>query len=42
MQRLYNAAWTAHNRIPLDIQAITELRQIAGKLSIFALIKIHR
>ena len=42
MQRLRAAAWSAHNRIPLDVQAIPELRQIAGKLSIFALTEIRQ
>src|SRR5438045_791271 len=40
MQRLHGAAWNAHNRIPLDVQAVPELHQVAGKLSIFALTEI--
>ena len=42
MQRLHAAAWSARNHIPLDIQAVPELRQIAGKLSIFALTEIRQ
>jgi len=42
MQRLRAAAWSARNRIPLDIQATPELGQIAGKLSIFALTEIRQ
>ena len=40
MERLRAAAWSARNRIPLDVQAVPELRQIAGKLSVFAITEI--
>lgn len=42
MHRLRAVAWSARNRIPLDVQAIPELRQIAGKLSVFALTEIRK
>ena len=42
MQCLHAAAWSAHNHIPLDIQIIPELREIAGKLSIFTLTEIRQ
>ena len=42
MQRLRAQARHARNRIPLDIQAIPELKNIAGKVSIFALTEIRR
>jgi len=40
MQHLCGAAWNACNHIPLDVQAVPELHQVAGKLSIFALTEI--
>ena len=42
MQCLHDATWSACNYIPLNIQIIPELHQIAEKLSIFALTKIRR
>ncbi len=42
MQRLRGKAMNARNRIPLDIQHMSELTQLAGKVSIFALTEIKR
>jgi len=42
MERLRAAAWSARNRIPLDVQAVPELQQIAGKLSVFAITEIRK
>ena len=40
--RLRSAAMNARNRVPLDIQACPELRDLAGKLSLFALTTIKQ
>lgn len=42
MQRLRARATSAQSRIPLDIRNIAELHELAGKISIFALIQIRR
>ena len=42
LQRLRSAAANARNRVPLDIQNVPELRDLAGKLSLFALNEIRR
>jgi hypothetical protein len=42
LQRLRSAAMSARNRIPLDIQRIPELSQLARKISIFALTEIKK
>ena len=42
LQRLCSTAMNAWNRIPLDIQRVPELSQLAQKVSIFALTKIKK
>jgi hypothetical protein len=42
MQQLRARAQTAYSRIPLDIRGIPELRQLVGKISIFALTQIKQ
>ena len=42
MQQLRARARTAYSRIPLDIRGIPELRQLVGKISIFALTQIKQ
>ena len=41
LQCLRSAAVNAHNRIPLDIQNVLELRDLVGKLSLFTLNEIR-
>ena len=42
IQRLLSAAMNSRNRIPLEIRKMPELRDLAGRISIFALTEIRK